>query len=303
MLKRLQIDDKYGRYGYFFIFPFFVAMLLFTAYPLVYSIYLSFTKWDGSTIAPAFIGIDNFKHLVKDHFFWDSILNTFKIWLFAVTPQMIFAIILAVVLNDKKLKGKGIFRAVYFFPALVTAVSIAGLFFQLFAWQGGTVNNLLISLGISTTDSATNFFGSIFWTRFLCSFLLWWLWFGYSMIIFMAGIKAIPEELYEAGDVDGAGWWKKFRYITLPSLRPTILYNIVTSIIGGLAIFDVPYMLTSGTGAPDYSAQTISMYLYSQTFQANNYGYGASIGVGLCILTTIFVIIAFKFINRDVSID
>lgn len=300
MANSLVKKDKYSRYGYYFLIPFFIVMAVFIIYPLVYSIYLSFTSWDGTAKPPVFIGLDNFKNLIHDATFFKTIGNTIFIWLCNVIPQMIFAIGLAALLTQKSVKGRGFFRAAYFLPSLVTMASVGSLFFFLLDYQGGAINFILQKLGIIGGDYMDKiyFLQSEAWTRGATSFILWWLWFGYTMIIFMAGIKAIPEELYEAAYVDGASKWKQFRYITIPGLKSTISYNICTSIIGGMTIFDVPFTLTNGSGAPNDSALTMVMYLYNTAFQTNRYGYGATIGVALFIMIMIFVVIAFRFINR-----
>jgi multiple sugar transport system permease protein len=248
-----------------------------------------------------FVGIDNFKKLAQDAYFFKSIGNTLIMWIASVIPQMIFGLGLAVVLTENRLRGKAFFRWIYYLPNLVTMASVGVLFFFLLDWQSGSINMLLMKIGM--IKEPINWLQSIACTRGAVSFTLWWIWFGYTMIIFMAGIKAIPEELFEAARVDGANKWQVFWKITLPCLRPTMLYQVVTTLIGGMTMFDVPYVLTGGNGAPQASALTMVMYLYNTAFQNYNLGYGAAIGVGLFIMIVAFVVIAFKLMTKKMATE
>lgn len=282
---------KRDHYGYIFILPFFIVMLLFIIYPIIYSIFISFTQWDGSILAPKFIGFDNYQRLIKDPFFKKSIFNTVIIWVTNFIPQMIFGLGLAVILTDRKLKGKAFFRWAYFLPNLMSMASIATLVALLLDWQTGALNHLLLQLGI--INEKIDWLQKIGPSRTAVSITLWWMWFGYSMIIFMAGIKAISEDLYEAGRVDGTNKWQAFLYITLPGLRRIITYNLVTSIIGGLTLYDIPALISNGTGAPKGSTLTMVMYVYNTAFSNYNFGYAATIGVGLFVLVLFFAMLAY----------
>lgn len=294
-MSRIRKDN----HGYLFVAPFFIALAVFVVYPIIFSFFLSFHKWDGSLAPMQYVGLNNFKNLAHDPYFLKSIGNTWIMWIVNVIPQMTFGLVLAVILTDKRLKGKAFFRWIYYLPNLVTMASVGVLFFFLLDWQTGSINMLLIKLGL--IKEPVNWLQSIGCTRGAVSFTLWWMWFGYTMIIFMAGIKAIPEELFEAARVDGANKWQVFWKITLPSLRPTMLYQVVTTLIGGMTMFDVPYVLTGGNGAPQASALTMVMYLYNTAFQNYNFGYGAAIGVGLFIMIAVFVAIAFKLMTKRIA--
>lgn len=292
MKKSIKKDNI----AYFFIAPFFIVLIIFNIYPIIYSFVLSFMKWDGSQAPETFVGLKNYARLITDKVFYQSIGNTWIMWLGCIIPQMIFALGLAVLLSDKKLKGGNIFRALYYLPNLITMASIGALFSFILDWRSGTLNKIL--MGMHIIKSPIDWLQSTVYTRSAISFTLWWIWFGYSMIIFMAGIKSIPEDYYDAACVDGASKWQSFRYITLPLLQPTMLYQVVTSVIGGLTIFDIPFVLTSGEGGPKGTTLSMVMYLYNTTFKVNNFGYGATIGVGLFILIGIFVLISFKIVTR-----
>ena len=299
LLKKLSKGDKYGYHGYAFIAPFFIVLIIFVVIPIIYSLNLSFTKWDGSIIPAKYTGLDNYKRLVHDTTFFKSIANTWIIWLANVIPQMVFGLGLAVLLSERKLRGKGLFRGVYYLPNLVTMASVGALFYFILDWQSGTLNRILMSLHI--ISEPINWLQDIVATRGAVAFTLWWMWFGYSMIIFMAGLKSIPDELFEAARVDGANRRQVFWHITLPMLRPIILYQVITSVIGGMTMFDVPFVLSGGEGAPQSSVLTMVMYLYNTTFKNYNFGYGATIGVGLFVMIMFFVAVAFKLINRKVA--
>ncbi|MGK0468831.1 carbohydrate ABC transporter permease [Clostridium sp.] len=289
------------KYGLLFIAPFFITFLTFQLYSMLYSLYVSFLKWDGMSKHVEFVGAANYSRLFSDSIFIKTVANTWIMWLSAAIPQMILALTLAVLLNDARLKGKDFFRSVYFFPNLVTATSIGILFAFLFDWQAGSVNKILINMYL--IKEPINFLMSEGYSRGIVSLTSFWMWFGYSMLIFMAGMKNIPEELYEAATVDGASKIQSFFSITIPLLRPTILFSVITSLIGGMQSFDIPYALTKGAGTPDNSTMTMVMYLYRTAFSNNNYGYGAAVGYALFLMILVFAIISFKFINKNADYE
>lgn len=297
MLKRKSKLDK-EKYGIYFIIPYFLIFLIFSLYPIIYTFDISLRKWDGMSQNPLFIGLKNYSTLLHDTVFYQSIINTIIMWVSSVIPQMIFALLLAVLFNNmKKLKGKEFFRAVMYLPNLITPAAVAVLFLFLFDWQTGAVNKIL--LGLNLIKDPINWFMKASSSRGIISLISWWMWFGYSTIIFGAGLNNISEELYESASIDGASHWQSFKSITVPLLKPTILYSAVTSLIGGMQSFDIPYVMTAGQGGPNNKTLTVVMYLYNTAFQNLNYGYGAAIGYGLFIIIVIFSIITFKFVNRN----
>lgn len=295
-IKRKHKLDK-GKYGLFFLIPYFVVYIIFGLYPIIYSLIISFEKWDGMSPDATFIGLKNYTNLLHDPLFFQSIQNTMIMWGFTIVPQLIFGIVLAVLFNNAKFKGKEVFRAIYYLPNLITPAAVAVLFAFLFDWQTGAVNNILLSFHL--ISKPINWFLSANSSRGIMSLIGWWMWFGYSMIIFSAGLKNIPFELYESATIDGATAWQSFKSISVPLLRPTILYVGITSLIGGLQTFDIPYVMTSGAGGPDNKTITMVMYLYNTAFQNQNYGYGSAIGYGLFMIILVFSIISYKFINRN----
>lgn len=283
------------RYGYAFIAPYFICFAIFGAFAMIYTIYLSFTDFGGIGDIN-FIGFKNYAAILKDKFFLKSIANTFILWIISVIPQMICAVVLAVILVQSKLKGKGFFRAVFYLPNLVTMSSVAVLFRFIMDWKSGALNQILISIGI--IQEPINWFSKELATQATVGFINWWMWFGYSMIIFMAGIQAISNDVIEAATVDGANGRQMLTKITLPLIKPTIIYSIITSMIGGMTLFDIPFVLTNGDGAPSGSILTMVMYLYNTAFRNYRYGYAATIGVCLFILLGIMVFISYRVMNK-----
>lgn len=295
MSKKKHVDKS--RFAYYFIAPYFITFLIFGVYPILYSFYLSFTKWNGMTAKPEFVNIQNYITLFHDKFFFKSISNTLIMWGLNIIPQIIFALILAVILTDEKLKGRDIFRGLYYLPNLVTMSSVAVLFSFILDWKTGALNKILVNMHI--ISQPVNWLQNITATRSAVAFINWWMWFGYSMIIFMAGIKSISNDVFEAARVDGASKWQTFSKVTLPLIRPTMIYTVITSLIGGLTMFDVPFVLTNGDGSPQGSITTMVIYLYNTAFKNYNYGYGATVGVGLFCLTLVSVVAAYKFLNKN----
>ena len=301
MPKKKNKVDK-GKYGIYFVIPYFVIFLLFSLYPVIYTLIISLKKWDGMSLNPTFVGLKNYITLIHDALFYQAIANTFIMWISAVVPQMVFALLLAVMFNSaKKIRGKEFFRAAMYLPNLVTPAAVAVLFAFLFDWQTGAINKILLNLHV--INKPINWFLNEYSARGIMSLISWWMWFGYSTIIFGAGLNNISAELYESASIDGATPWQSFKDITMPLLKPTLLFAAVTSLIGGMQTFDIPYVMTGGQGNPNNKTLTVVMYLYNTAFQNSNYGYGSAIGYGLFILILIFSIITFKFINRNAEND
>ena len=291
--KRNKIDKNNA--GYFFIAPYIIVFLGFTLYPILYTFKLSFMTWDGFG-EQQFVGLANYARLLHDPMFIKSIGNTIFIALLSMIPQMVFGLVLAFLLNQRRLKGSNFFKTVFYFPNLVTAVSLGVLFSLLFDWKVGSVNQLLTSLHI--ISEPINWKGSPILSQLIVAFVLFWQYFGYYTIIFTAGIRGISYELFEAAEVDGATSTQVFFKITLPLLRPILIYVIITSLIGGLQLFDVPQILTNGTGNPVRSSMTLIMYLNKRLY-SKDYGMSGALSVILFIITAILSIAVFKLSGND----
>jgi ABC-type sugar transport system permease subunit len=279
-----RINKSY--YGYIFIAPFFISFLVFGMAPILYSLYLSFTHWDGFT-EPVFIGLKNYERLLNDSYFLKSIGNTLVIWVLSIVPQISVALTLAIILNEKFIRGKHFFRAVYYFPNIVTPVTLGIMFSLMFDWQTGSINKMLMSLGF--IGDPVYWFNSPFLSRLIVAAVICWQYFGFNMLVFIAGLQSIPHDVYEAAEVDGATRFQTAMQITLPLLRPVLLFTFITSIIGGMQLFDAPLMLGSG---PENSTLTMVMYLYETAFKNFNYSYGAAVAYAIFVIIMFFSLIS-----------
>jgi len=304
-------EVKKQRWGYFFVTPFVIVFCVFNLWPTLNTFILSFSDLHGLRDSYDFVGFENFFKLTKDQYFWGALNNTFIIWSINFVPQLGLALALAIWLSDTRLDlaAKGMFRAIIYMPNLLATVSIAMLFRSIFGFNGHAIapaNQFLRSLGITATNvvdgntvkEAINFFRSVPFTRGLVAFIQWWMWYGSTIIILMAGITGVPTSLYEAAIVDGANSRQTTWYITLPLLRPIMLYILVTSAIGGMQMFDIPFLITDMRGAPNFSIRTTTLYQYNMAFQGrNDYSYGAAISIGIFIVTIILSLIFFFFLQ------
>ena len=265
-----------NRIAYLFVLPFVIVFLVFSVYPVLRTLYLSFTNYKGFGDA-TWTGLDNYKRVITDKFFWRDLGNTIKIWGVNIVLQLGLAFLLTVIFSDikYKIRGLAVFRAVYYLPNLIAATSVAFLFKTLLDWKYGSFNQILMTLGI--THEQVNWLGSTTTAPYVVSVLGAWMWFGNSFIMLMAGVQGIPKDYFEAAAIDGAGRWKVFGKITLPLLRPIMLYVFVTSLIGGLQLFDLPFLMNGaapGTaGEPSGKLQTVVMYLYKFGFETHQVGY------------------------------
>jgi multiple sugar transport system permease protein len=306
-------EARTNRWGYFFIAPFVIVFCIFNFWPTLYTFILSFSDLRGLNSEFKFAGLENFIRLVKDPYFWGAMGNTMIIWFINFVPQLGIALVLSIWLSDVRLHltGKGLFRAVIYMPNLLTAVSIALLFRSIFGYNAhptAPANQFLYSLGIQATKidpitgetvrEAFNFFRSVAFSRGLVAFIQWWMWYGHTLIMLMAGITTIPVSLYESASIDGANSGQTTWYITLPLLRPIMLYILVTSMIGGMQMFDIPFLLTNMMGEPDYKIRTSTIYQYNMAFGRNtDYAYGAAISVGIFVVTIALALIIFFFLQ------
>ncbi len=286
--------------AYLFVLPFVVVFLIFSVYPVLRTLYLSFTTYKGYG-DPVFTALDNYKRVIGDKFFWRALGNTCKIWGVNIVIQIGVAFLLTIVFSDikYKIRGLAIFRAIYYLPNLIACTSVAFLFKTLLDWKYGSVNQILVSLGI--THTPIHWLGTTSTAPMVVAFLGAWMWFGNSFIVLMAGVQGIPKDYYEAAAIDGAGRWTVFGKITIPLLKPILLYMFVTSLIGGLQLFDLPFLIGENgpatNGNPSGSMQTAVMYLYKFGFETHQVGYAAAIAYSLFIIILIVSAIQFKLLG------
>ncbi|RBP06053.1 carbohydrate ABC transporter permease [Rossellomorea aquimaris] len=284
---------KVDRFGYLFIAPFWIIFLIFSIYPVALTFYYSFTNYSGSGTAEV-IGLANYTRLLTDSYFVEAFFNTWKIWGINFVLQIGLALVLALIFSDMRMKLRGLafFRSIFYLPNLITISSVALLFGILLDWQHGSLNMILLNIGL--ISEPINWLNEPATAQLSVSLILTWMWFGHSFIVVMAGVSGISKDYYEAALIDGANRWQTFTKITIPLLKPILLYIMITSLIGGLQLFDLPMLLTDGIGSPDGSLNTMVLYLYNQAFKFNNYGYASAVAYGLFVITLIFSAIVFK---------
>ncbi|RSM85042.1 sugar ABC transporter permease [Kibdelosporangium aridum] len=277
---------------YLAISPFFILFAVFGAYPVLYSLYLAFQRWDG--IGPTeWIGLSNFEFLVSDLEFWNSVGNTFIIWIMSTVPMTVLALLIAVGLNSS-VRFKGLYRIAYFTPNVTSIVAMAIVFSSIFSPEFGILNAFVSWLGLDPVEWVTDPWG----IKIAISVMIIWRWVGYNAIIFLAGLQAIPQEVYEAARIDGAGPVQTFFRVTLPLLRPVLLFSVVMSAINGLQIFAEAQVLVGERGGPEDAGMTMVLYFYNQAFLENDFGYGAAIAWGIFVIVLLFAIINWRLINR-----
>ncbi|MBO7711376.1 MAG: sugar ABC transporter permease [Lachnospiraceae bacterium] len=291
---------RYNRWGYIFLIPFIVVYLIFQFIPLVSTIYNSFFEnyRAGLTqVGPNFVGFANFAKLFKDGDIWIYLKNTMIMWIMGFVPQILVSLLLGAWFSDPslRLKGQRFFKTVIYLPNLIMASAFAMLFFTLFA-DSGPINSLLIGAGI--LKAPFKFMANKWSVRSLVAFMNFLMWFGNTTILLMAGMLGIDSSLFEAASVDGATATQVFFRVTLPLLRPILLYVMITSLIGGLQMFDVPQILTNGSGDPLRSSMTMIMFLNKHLF-SKNYGMGGALSVLLFIVTGILSLIVFRINSRS----
>ena len=291
---------RYNKWGYIFLVPFIVVYVIFQLIPLFSTIYNSFFEnyMSGLTqVGPNFVGLQNYIKLFEGGDIWIYAKNTMILWIMCFVPQIFLSLLLGAWFSDVRLKLKGsrFFKTVIYLPNLIMASAFSMLFFTLFA-ESGPINSLLIQMGFITEPY--KFLSNVGSTRGLIAFMNCLMCFGNTTILLMAGMMGIDTSLFEAAEVDGATSTQVFFRITLPLLRPILVYVLITSLIGGLQLFDVPQILTNGTGNPVRSTMTLIMFLNNHLY-SKNYGMAGAVSVVLFIITGILSIVVFKLTGND----
>lgn len=277
--------------------PFFLLFAIFGAFPIIASLLVSFVKWDGLG-DPEFVGLQNYAILFEDPVFRTAIWNTVYIWVGSTLLTMTVAFGLAYLISEYVLVGKGFFRVVFLFPLLV-APAVTGIIASvMFSSHSGIVNAFLSF--VSGERVIFDWTDSPVWIKPLIILLLTWRWTGWHLIIFMAGLQAVPRELYSAARVDGAGEWQVFFRITLPLMIPFILYSAISSTVGAFQLFDEPYVLTNGTYGTGNSAQVLGTYLYQSAFQDFRFGLASATSYVIFALILVFSAINIRTLRRQV---
>lgn len=298
-MKKKKKGISYGKWGYLFILPFFITYFIFSLIPLIDTIRYSFFEYYRSGIkevGPNFVGLQNYISLLgSDMFKYGK--NTLILWLIGFIPQIVIALVLAAWFTDKRLKirGKQFFKVVIYLPNLIMASAFALLFFTMFS-TNGPINSILMSLG--WVKEPIDFLGSVWGTRSLIGLMNFLMWFGSTTIMLMAAIMGISEDVFEASNLDGCNSIQRFFYITLPMIRPILAYTLITSIIGGLQMFDVPQILTNSLGGPDRTSTTLIMFLNNH-LKSKNYGMAGALSVYLFIISAILCFFVYRITNDN----
>ena len=307
-MKQLPVRRKgisYAKWGYIFIAPFFLVYAVFTLYPQLLTVYNSFFenyRQGLMQVGPKFVGFDNYvKLFTPDKTGSIDILkyawNTIVLWVCGAVPQVVVALLLAVFFTSYRLniRGQQFFKTVIYMPNLIMASAFSMLFFTLFSTVG-PVNHLLVGSGM--IDVPIDFFAFKITVRGLICVMNFLLWFGNTTILLMAGIMGIDQDLFDAAQIDGASSLKVFFKVTLPLLMPILIYTVITAMIGGLQMFDVPQILTNGGGTPNRTSMTLIMYLNNYLKTSKNYGMAGAISVVIFIITGILSVFVYRSLTK-----
>ncbi|GAB2970372.1 sugar ABC transporter permease [Streptomyces pseudoechinosporeus] len=283
---------------YVAVSPFFLLFLTFLFFPMIYSLYLAFQRWDGIG-EKTFVGFDQFRFLLDDPTFWLALRNTLVIWVFATFPMLFMALVLATLLNSTR-RLTSFYRVAYFVPNVTSVVAVSIFFFSAFSDRYGVVNAVLQAVNVPSVPWLNNE-----WTiKAVIAMLMTWQWTGYNMIIYLAGLQAIPSDVYEAAKLDGAGPVRTFFSITVPMMRPIILFTVIISTVNGLQSFTEPQVLfgsnaanNPNSGGPGQAGLTTLLYFYHQAFDNNNFGYAAAIVWAFFLVILLFVVINWRVVQ------
>lgn len=299
-MKTKKKGTSYAKWGYIFLAPFFITYAVFQLYPLLSTVYYSFFQYFRSglkIVGPNFCGLENYAAMIKElpKYFG----NTMIMWLMGFIPQIIVSLVLASWFTDLRLRLKfqGFFKTVIYMPNLIMASAFAMLFFTLFSdTANGPVNSLLLAIGI--IDEPIRWMTNVWTARGLVGLMNFLMWFGNTTIILMAAIMGVDPGLYEAAELDGASSNQMFWKITLPLIRPLLVYTLITSLIGGLQMFDVPQVLTNGKGAPNNTTNTIIMYL-NQHLYSKNYGTAGALSVLMFLVCAVLCLLIYSTLTKE----
>jgi cellobiose transport system permease protein len=281
---------------YIFISPFYIIFLAFGLLPIVFSLAVSLYDWRGTTPG-MFVGLQNYQVLLRDPAFYKSLWNTVYVWIGSVPPMILLALVFAALLNSRRVRFRSAFRTVYFLP-VVTSLVITGLVFgQLFSMSFGLVNSALEALGLSPV----NWLSDPTWMKAILVLALLWRWTGNDMVIMLAGLQSIPGDLYEAARVDGATDVQAFWHITIPLMRPVILFDAIISTIGTFNLFAEPYVLFGPGGGMNQAGLVTGTFLYQNSFRYFKFGYASAIAWALAAIIFALSMLQLKLGGREAA--
>ncbi len=286
-----------ARAAWWFLAPALVLVGLFFVLPVAAGLLLSLTDFDlyavGSPGTARFVGLGNYSHLLGDPTFWKAVGNTLQFVLIGGPLSLVTSLGAALLLNAKLVRMRSLFRTIYFAPVVTTLVSVAIVWRYLYHPRYGLLNFLLGTVGIAPVD----WLGDPHWAMPSIILLAVWKNFGYNMLIFVAGLQVIPQELYEAAAIDGAGFWRRFRHITLPGLAPTFLFVSVTTMIGFFQLFAEPYVMTQG--GPLGATRSLVLFMYEEGFRWWRMGMASAVAVMLLLITLIGTLVQLRWVRRE----
>ena len=286
----MKLHKKTRFFPYAMLLPTIVIFAVFMIYPILYSFYLSFTEFTGGTYN--FVGLQNYIELFHDPVFYKALFNTFFYLIIPVPVMISLALLLAVRSEQKFIRGKGFFRMATFLPTITSLVAYSLVFKVLFNTNYGLINYVVELFG----GEKIQWIYSAWPARASIIISITWRWVGYNMIILLAGIQAIPTEMYESASLDGANFWQQLFYITIPAIKPIILFTTITSTIGTLQLFDEPYILTQG--GPNYATITLGEYLYDNGFTYLKFGFASALGYVMVIIIGLLSWLQFR-VNKE----
>jgi cellobiose transport system permease protein len=296
--QRLNVFDVKAS-PYLYIAPFFILFALVGLFPLVYTFVVSLFDWHLLKGQGDFVGLQNFTEVLQDRFFWNSLFNTVSIFLLSAIPQLAVALFLAAVL-DQNLRARTFWRMSVLLPYIVTPVAVAMIFTNMFGEQYGLINNVLGNFGLDPVMWKNETLPS----HIAIATMVNWRWTGYNALILLAAMQAVPRDLYESAALDGAGALRRFFSITLPSIRPTMVFVVITSTIGGLQIFTEPRLFDPATaGGSQRQFQTTVLYLWEMAFQRQNFGKASTIAWLLFLIIVLFGVVNYLISRRIATAD
>ena len=295
--KRKSVS--YAKYGYLFSLPFVLAYVIFHLYPTIYTAIIGFTDLKGvATNAWHFLDepFKNFDKILSNKTFLGSIKTTFTIWIINFIPQMSLALLLTAWFTRRKvtIKGQGAFKVMFYMPNIITAATVAILFSTFFGYPVGPANTILKMLGVAEPV----YFNNSKWTaKLIVAFIQFWQWYGYTAIVLISGVLGINPTLFESAEIDGASPWQIFFKVTLPCMRTILIYTLITSLIGGLNMFDIPKLYNNGE--PANATLTASVFIYNQAF-SGTYMYNRAAAASMIMFAIIAVLsVVVFYLMRD----
>ncbi|BDZ45461.1 carbohydrate ABC transporter permease [Naasia aerilata] len=302
--QRLTFRQRLNRWDvllspYLYVSPFFLLFALVGLFPLGYTLVVSLNDWNLLTGPGEWVGLGNFTAELADPLFWNSLFNTMSIFVISAVPQLVLGLVIAAVL-DQNLRAKTFWRMSVLLPYVVTPVAVALIFSNMFGEKYGLVNNLLVGLGLDPVMWKTELWPS----HFAIAAMVDWRWTGYNALILLAAMQAVPKDIHESAAIDGAGAVRRFFSITIPSIRPTLIFVVITMTIGSLQIFAEPKLFNATTatpGGPHREYQTTVLYLWDLAFQRQSFGKAAAVAWLLFLLIVIIGLVNFLLSQRIAS--